>query len=333
MLVICVCAALAGCSNTNKATDDTASNQPKPAMKSANLRFVTGVARGSWAQIGAGIADKTNAYFEGFPITAIPGGSESNPLMLYHDKAQLGMSYGPFLLLAGEGQKPYDMKVKNVRAVAMLMPTVMHFLADKNLPADTLGEMIEKKIPVRFGIPPQGSGSNYLTQLIFSQFGFSDIDNMQEYGSKVFYAGGSSLHDAWMEKYINMAVMTYNVPAAPIGECLSAREGKLLSIDDKILDTLVREKGFSRYTIPAGTYPGQSKDIQTAALKIVIIAREDLPEDIVYNMTKTIYNNRTHLIGVHSSFKQFSPDEMVNDIPIVLHKGAERFYREVRLIK
>lgn len=96
-------------------------------------------------------------------------------------------------------------------------------------------------------------------------------------------------------------------------------------MDDEVIEKLVNENGFSAYTIPAGTYEGQTEDIKTVALPIVIFTTEDADEEMIYNLTKSIYENKEYFEGVHSSFAEFDPDTMNEGTAIALHPGAERF--------
>ena len=124
-----------------------------------------------------------------------------------------------------------------------------------------------------------------------------------------------------------------NVPASSVTDSLVTRsDGHLFSLDDEVIEKLVNENGFSAYTIPAGTYEGQTEDIKTVALPFVIFTTEDADEEMIYNLTKSIYENKEYFEGVHSSFAEFDPDTMNEGTAISLHPGAERFYKEIGLM-
>jgi len=299
-----------------------------------NILFTTGSATGSWIKIGAGIAEKANDLFQGFPFTATPGsGSVGNPPIVSEGDAHLAMSYGPFLILATKAEGPYDKKFENLRAVCSLTPTVVHIFATPEVEANTVEELIGNKVKMVMGVPPTGQGSNYITQIIFSAMGYDNLEKIKEWGSKIYYASGSGLVSAWRDRHTNVTISTYNVPASAIQESLMGRKGKILDMGEKLMNELVNNRGFSEYIIPAGTYPGQEKDIKTAALKIVIFTRDDVSEEIVYNLTKAIYENKDYMVNVHNSFKEFNTKEMSSSTGIELHPGAIKFYKEVGLIE
>ena len=303
------------------------------AEKIGNVQFTSGNATGSWIKIAAAIADLTNKAFEGFPITAVPGGSVMNPSILGQGDAQIGMTQGPFLANARDGKPPYSAPVKGLTSIASLTPTALYFIVDAKIEADEISQMISAKIPFVMGAMPPGSSSSYLTTDVFKLAGLNKFSDIESYGGKVFLANDSSLKGAWSDRHIDMYIYNTSLPSAGVTEIMNVRKSKLLNIDEAIIDTLVKDKGFVRMTVPANTYPGQDKDIQTIGLMTILIAREDVPESVVYNITKAIFENKPYFEGVHSSFKAFDVKGMMNDTVVPLHKGALKYYKEKGLIK
>jgi len=82
------------------------------------------------------------------------------------------------------------------------------------------------------------------------------------------------------------------------------------------------------YTIPANTYPGQTKDVNTIAQPNFLAVRDDIPEEDVYQLTKTIYENLPFLNSIHKATKAMSLQKAIAGLPVPLHPGAARFYRE-----
>ena len=82
------------------------------------------------------------------------------------------------------------------------------------------------------------------------------------------------------------------------------------------------------YLIPAGTYPNQDKDINTIAQPNIMASRADVPEEDVYQITKTIYANLAFLNNIHPATKAMALEKAIAGLPMPLHPGAARFYRE-----
>jgi hypothetical protein len=82
------------------------------------------------------------------------------------------------------------------------------------------------------------------------------------------------------------------------------------------------------FTIKAGTYPGQEKDINTIAQPNLLVVTKDTPEETVYLLTKTIYENLPFLNTVHKATKVMAVEKAIDGLPMPLHPGAAKFYTE-----
>lgn len=323
---------LVACQSEKSSTEE---NDNKSDSEVGNIQMVTGDQTGSWVTIGAGLADIANEYFDGFPITATPGpGSVGNPAAVFSGQADLGMSYPPFLLDAKEGNEPFEEEMPNLRAVAALTQTVVHLFQNADMDIESIEELINNQTKMTFAIPPKGQGSNSIAEIIFSSIGIEDIEEeLEQWGASVYYGSGSDLTDGWKDRHVDAVINTYNVPAAAIEESLAARDGKILNMGPNLLKTLTEEKGFSEFVIPAGTYSGQKDDIHTVSLPIIIFTREDTSDEVIYNFTKSIYENIESLEAIHNSFHDFQKEDLVTNLEIDIHPGAEKFYKEVGLLE
>ncbi len=297
------------------------------------LDLLAGSATGSWYTIGAGIADKFNESYEGFPMTAIPGpGSVGNIGVISSGESEIGMSYGPFLAAAVAGTSPYEEKYENLRSIACLQPTVIQPLT--TLDIQTYGQFIRDQMKCTVGLYPVGNASTLIVSMILQAYGLNEPTDMEKWGASVYYADGASLADAWKDRHIDIQSPMLNVPASTVTEALVNRnDGKLVSLDEDVIQTLCDKYGFAKYTIKAGTYEGQKEDIQTVGLPIVFFCAADADEDTVYTFTKTLYENKDYFLGVHASFGEFDPEHMNEGTAIEIHPGALKFYKEVGLVK
>src|SRR5699024_9468203 len=134
--------------------------------------LITGTPEGTWAAIGTGISDKVNESLDDVEIASKPGsGSVGNPEAISIGKGDIGMSYNPFLLKAKNGEAPFSDEMTNLRAVASLTPTVVHFIQNSDMEIGSLEELISTQTDMNLGIPPEGQGSNYIGNMIFESKG------------------------------------------------------------------------------------------------------------------------------------------------------------------
>jgi len=85
--------------------------------------------------------------------------------------------------------------------------------------------------------------------------------------------------------------------------------------------------------VPAGTYPGIDKDVETVGMSAVLFCRDDLSEEVVYNFTKSILENIEYLKGVYAALGELDMTEAWQNLGAPLHPGAERYFREKGYIK
>lgn len=125
--------------------------------------------------------------------------------------------------------------------------------------------------------------------------------------------------------------LTSGVPNSSATLAMANMEGKitLLSFSPEMRKELTTNTVWGPYTIAANTYPGQSKPVETIAQPNLLIVGEHVPEDVVYEVTKTLYENLPFLGGVHGSLKAMSLENALLGITVPLHPGAVRYYQEV----
>ncbi len=85
------------------------------------------------------------------------------------------------------------------------------------------------------------------------------------------------------------------------------------------------------YRIPAGTYPGQAADVNTIAQPNFLAVRADVPENDVYLTTKTVFENLGFLQAIHKATRALALEKAIVGLPMPLHPGAARYYREFGL--
>lgn len=133
---------------------------------------------------------------------------------------------------------------------------------------------------------------------------------------------------------IDGAWIMSGTPAAAVSQACSAG-CVLVNIDDSVISSLQKKfPWYAKYTIPAGTYPGQTKDIQTSAIKMVMFCNTTLDDETVYQLTKTLWENIDALGQAQKNLKGLTPQAAVEDIAgLELHNGAKRYYKEIGVIK
>ncbi|MBP9656092.1 MAG: TAXI family TRAP transporter solute-binding subunit, partial [Rhodocyclaceae bacterium] len=81
------------------------------------------------------------------------------------------------------------------------------------------------------------------------------------------------------------------------------------------------------------TYTGQSADAHTVAIPNFLVTHEGVPADTVYAMTKSMFDNLDQMVAAHAAAKAIKRENAIKGMPLPLHPGAEKYYREAGLIK
>ena len=95
----------------------------------------------------------------------------------------------------------------------------------------------------------------------------------------------------------------------------------------------VGDPAYQAGTVPANTYEGQTSNVPTAFVQNFLVTHEGVPTDTVYKMTKAMFENLDHLVAAHAAAKAISKQTALVGMPLPLHPGAEKYYREIGLIK
>jgi TRAP transporter TAXI family solute receptor len=148
------------------------------------------------------------------------------------------------------------------------------------------------------------------------------------------YGGCGPSADALQNGRVEAISTPAGVPTGAVTRVMAAMgdEARMLEFSDEQAAQADGGMGlWTRYGIPAGTYPGQEQAINTIAQPNFLAVRADVDEDAVYRITKAIYENLPFLNGIHKATKAMALDRAVAGLPMPLHPGALRYYREARV--
>jgi TRAP transporter TAXI family solute receptor len=295
----------------------------------ARANLVTGSTGSSWYSIGSAVADRTNRLLGGHPLNAVPGaGGISNPARLAHMPGDIGISFASFLRAAYRGEPPYRQAYPALRHVATLIENKLHLVMADTLDASDMGDIVRRRIPVRIGTGPPGSGEEFLVRELLAHYG-ATYDDLRSWGGRIDLLGTGERADAWRDGHVDLIAFSINDPAPVVSELLTVRAGRLVPVEDGARAALGQRWHALPRSIRARTYPGQLDDVATVGLAAVLFTTSDVAEPLVYAVTRAVAENKAYLETVHAGFKSWDPAMMAaSDVP--LHPGAARYYAEKR---
>ncbi len=289
-----------------------------------NLILATGGTTGTYYPFGGAMANIFNTKIENMNVTAqATGASVENCKLLGKNEAELAILQNDMLDYAYNGKEAFkDAKIENLRGIAKLYPEIIQIVAVKGI--NSIEDLKGKKVSV--GAP--GSGVEANARQILEAYGMT-YDDMT-----VSYLSFAESADAYKDKHIDAFFVTSGIPNSSIQDIAAMNPVSLVSLSDDAVGKLIEKYPFFvEYTIPANTYNGQTADVKTTAVLATLATNKEASTDVIYNITKALFENQNELATAHAKGKELKLEEALNGISIPLHPGAEKYFKEKGILK
>lgn len=319
LAMILIVSLVGGCSSGGDDTNGDAGSKPENIF----ISIATGGTGGTYYPLGGAIAKIFNENVEGVTANAqSTGASVENINLLSQGEAEVGFVQNDVTYYAWTGTETFQdkEKVTNIRGMAMLYPEVIQIIATKDSGIKSVEDLKGKKVAV--GAP--GSGTEVNARQILAEYGIT-YDDL----GKADYLSFNEASDQLKNEQIDAAFVTAAIPTSAVTEVTQTADIALVSLDKDKLESLKEKYPFyTEVTIPKDSYKNQTEDVVAAAVMAMLIVPEDLDEDLVYNMTKSIFENRQVIIDTHDKGNDIKLETALEGMPIDLHPGAEKYYVE-----
>lgn len=286
----------------------------------------------AWYVYGAAIAEVLRPQLPaGSKVEVLPqSGGIGNAKLVAGKKADFALSFSLTNQWAFQGKHAYDRKLDMLRGIAGGMDTYyLAALVRADSGIETVADLKEKRGRVSLGTLAVGSAGEYGARNLLEALGLT-YDDIRKAGGSVAHTNYSTITGAIKDGRMNtlIAVITPNHPS--ITEIALQNDVRFLPMTPEVIRTMREELNYEPQTMPAGMFRGMKQDTPTVGFPTVLITRQDVPEDLVYTVTKAISENKDKLVAAHKGLAKFDPkvawkQELVG---LPLHPGAERYYRE-----
>lgn len=306
-------------SNNQKANRNTASSD--------TMSIVSGNSGGTYYYIAAGQAKILTDGLKKISVTtqSTSGSPVENMTLVEQDPATLGIVTVDGIYYAGQGdrERGFDHAMKGLRAIQVGHTAYLYGLTLEESGIRTYGDMVGKRISV----PPVGSTTYYMALAVAEIYGCNE-DN-----SKFIPMSSSEQADALKDGTIDVAFMAGGIPQATVTDLDFSVNLTYLSIDEEKIQELEYAYPFwKRYSMPKGTYSGQTEDMNGLSMNTLLACNENLDADTVYQITKVLNEHVDELAAIHSSGSEWSLEttkEYLDSEILTFHEGARRYYDEV----
>ena len=285
------------------------------------VTMMTGPQGGSWVPLGGALKNMWEKAVPGLAMTVTPGAGIANVRGIDEGKAHIGLANSPTTVDGIEGRAPYPKKVTKVCQVANLYPQYFQVAALADARVNSYADLKGKSLVTQ----PKGNTAEAVTEAVLKANGM----NYQSLSKANFQASYTDAVSMMKDGHAQVMTMGTTAPASAIMDLASARDVKLVPVDDKTMAEMNKQNpGYIKRVVKAGTYPKQDKDVPVIGYSTHIVAACDLPEDMVYRITKAMAENVDDMAAVVKPIAGLTAKDMAVDIGVPFHKGATKYYKE-----
>lgn len=292
-----------------------------PAHAQEFVRIGTAGSGGNYYILGAGLSGILNNEIKTQASIQATGGTVENLDLLADREVELAYLSG------GTGAQAYqnvgqfaerpEGRYKSLRAIATVYPNLEWFIAiDPSI--NSIRDLKGKRVAVG----TQGSAGEAWWRQIMEHLGWTYNDIVPEY----------TTHQSTIDQIRNRQVDAVVWPDAPgsatIKEIVTTGLGVVKNVDDDIIKYMDEQGLDFPYTIPAEGVPGGDSAINTFASPITLATHEGVPEELIYQITKTMFEQKDALIKAHPLASYMNLEGALNGLPFPVHPGAKRYYDE-----
>ncbi len=251
--------------------------------------------------------------------------SAENLNLLQAGRGELAFTLGDSLSDAwkGDAEAGFKAPLKKLRGVAGIYPNYIQIVASADSGVKTLADLKGKRISV--GAPRSGTELN--ARAIFKAAGMS----YQDFAKVEYLPFGESV-ELMKNRQLDATLQSAGLGVASLRDLSTAIKIVVVPVPAEVV-AKVGDPAYQAGTIPSKTYEGQDVDVPTAYVQNFLVTHEGVPADTVYKMTKSMFDHQDQLLAAHAAAKAIKKENAAKGMPVPLHPGAEKYYREAGLLK
>ena len=285
------------------------------------INVLTGGTSGVYYPIGVALSQLYSNGIEGSKTSVqATKASVENLNLLEAGRGELAFALGDSVADAWNGVEDAGFKapLKKIRAIAGTYPNYIQIVANAESGIKTLEDLKGKRISV--GAPKSGTELN--ARAIFEAAGLTYKDM-----GKVEFLPYAESVELIKNRQLDATLQSSGLGMAAIRDLASTMKISFVAIPAEVT-AKIDNAAYEAATIPAGTYDGQDADVPTVAINNILVTHEGVSDEVAYQMTKLMFDNLGRLGTAHSAAQDIKLDSATKNLPIPLHPGAERFYKE-----
>lgn len=288
------------------------------------INVLTGGTSGVYYPLGVALAKIYGENIEGVQTQVqSTKASVENLNLLQQGRGEIAFALGDSVQDAWEGntEAGFPGKLDKIRAIAAIYPNYVQIVASQESGITDLAGLAGKSLSV--GAPASGTELN--ARAIFEAAGMSYEDL-----GKLEYLPFAESVELIKNRQLDATLQSAGIGVASIKDLAISLPTTVVAVPAEIAESMGAP--FIAATIPAGTYEGQAEDVPTVAITNILVTHDGVSEEVAYQMTKQLFENLDEMVAAHAAARAIDAAQGAQGLPIPLHPGAERYYREAGLM-
>lgn len=293
------------------------------------IKIATAGRAGVWALIGSRVADVIQKEMPSIKASVTGGGGRTNPTSVDKGQKDIGLSYADLCLSATKGEAPYKYAHKKLRHLATIYVGYAHLVVLKKSDIHSMKDLADKNIsPSKAGF-----GTEVFMRNLLPFYNLS-YDKIKANGGTINFLGYTDAIEMMKDGNLDFTV-SLSPPGHPQFSDLAVTKGiRLLPMEMDIMRAFAKKyPGIFIKNFPKNPYKGVEGGFPILASSTIFVCNADLSEELVYRTTKALWKGVPKWGETVASLRETNINDALMGNQIQIHPGAERYYKEVGLIK
>ena len=288
------------------------------------IRMVSGPAGGSWYPLSAKISEVLGKQVPGIATSSGPGGGVGNLLDVNKREAEIGWSYAHTSYNGFTGKGKFNKAQDNIRHLATLYPAAVQTAVPRDSSIKSYADLQGKNIS-----PGLAKWSGYAAaELLLGYYGIT-MDGIKSAGGTVHHVSYSDSVGLMKDGHIDAFIAMTSVPQASFIDLNFNPGVRFLGVEPEVLSKFMTDNpGYIKTVIPATAYENMDADVPTLGVVTILVVNKDVPDDIVYNITRTLWGNHDEFAKVKKVWNDVKLENALLGAAVPVHPGAQRYYDE-----
>jgi TRAP transporter TAXI family solute receptor len=289
------------------------------------VKVLTGSARGAYYPLGIALADNIGKTLKVRTSVEATKGPVECLGLLQSGKAEIAFALGDSLSDAWKGREEAGFRtpLDKLRGVAAIYPSYIQIVVRADSGIKTLADLRGKRISVG----PRKSPIELNARTIFAAAGLSYSDL-----AKTEYLPLGESIELIKEGQIDGMLQSAALGTSTLRDLAKLQDIVVVPIPAEVIHKAA-DPAYIPAVIPANTYRGQATDVPTAAVQNYLVTNADVSAEVVYGMTSALWTGLDLLVAAHPEAKAIDFNRALDGMPVPLHPGAEKYYKEMGLIR